>query len=251
VFWHMDRKSSQPFQEKNPAYGTVYRVADAKELLDLVRAENALVYQTHPRTKGSTGFPDEIRNTEHFLDPHYIGAGWKALPSDLSTPRLGERSFKLLDDMSNWGLKKRLMGEVDVFQIDSTHELYAHMNINYVRLPGLPNFDNYGKVLDAVRRGDFFTTTGEILLPAVSIAEGAGGRIVVRARIQHTLPLEMAEVVWGDGSETHRKTIPLNETGSFGDFTFTTQADGGNWRWARFAVWDVAADGAFVNPVWR
>ncbi len=23
------------------------------------------------------------------------------------------------------------------------------------------------------------------------------------------------------------------------------------WQWARVAVWDVAADGAFVNPVWR
>jgi hypothetical protein len=251
VFWHMDRKSSQPFQEKNPKYGTVYRVADAKELLDVVRAEDAFVYQTHPRTKGSTGFPDEIRTTAHFLDPHYFGAGWKALPSDLSTPRLGERAFKLLDDMSNWGLKKRLMGEVDVFQIDSTHELYAHMNINYVRLPALPTFDDYGKLLDALRRGDFFTTTGEILLPDLSIKEGAPGRIVVKARIQHTLPLEMAEIVWGDGSETHRKTIPLTETRPFGDFSFSAEADAGNWKWARFAVWDVAADGAFVNPVWR
>jgi hypothetical protein len=23
------------------------------------------------------------------------------------------------------------------------------------------------------------------------------------------------------------------------------------WTWARLAVWDVAADGAFTNPVWR
>jgi hypothetical protein len=251
VFWHMDRKPSQPFQEKNAKYGTVYRVADAKELLDVVRAENAFVYQTHPRTKGSTGFPDEIRNSAHFLDPHYFGAGFKALPSDLSTPRLGERAFKLLDDMSNWGLQKRLMGEVDVFQIDATHELYAHMNINYVKLPALPKFDNYGNLLDALRRGDFFTTTGEILLPEVSIAPGAAGRIVVRARIQHTLPLEMAEIVWGDGSQTHRKTIPLTETRPFGDFSFSAEADAGNWKWARFAVWDIAADGAFVNPMWR
>jgi len=27
--------------------------------------------------------------------------------------------------------------------------------------------------------------------------------------------------------------------------------EGGNWKWARLGVWDVAADGAFVNPVWR
>jgi hypothetical protein len=125
------------------------------------------------------------------------------------------------------------------------------MNINYVKLPGVPHFEDYGKLLDALRRGDFFTTTGEILLPEVSIAEGGAGRIVVKAHIQHTFPLEMAEIVWGDGSETHRKTIPLHETHPFGDFQFSAEADGGNWKWARFAVWDVAADGAFVNPTWR
>jgi hypothetical protein len=57
------------------------------------------------------------------------------------------------------------MGEVDVFQIDSTHELYAHMNVNYVKLPPLPAFDDYEKLLRALQRGDFFTTTGEVLLP--------------------------------------------------------------------------------------
>ena len=251
VFWYMDRQSGQPFQQIDPKYGTVYRTANAKELLDVVRAENAWVYQTHPRTKGSTGFPDQIRETDHFMDPHYFGAGWKALPSDLASPRLGERAFKLSDDMANWGLQKRLVGEVDVFQIDATHELYSHMNVNYVKLPSLPAFDDYGQLLDALRRGDFFTTTGEVLLPEVHVSEGAGGRIVVHANIEHTFPLEMAEIVWGDGKETNRKVISLTQTHSFGNFKVSAEAEGGNWKWARFAVWDIAANGAFVNPVWR
>ncbi len=231
--------------------GTVYNTADSRELLDMARAENGFLYQTHPRTKGSMGYPDEIRDTPYFRDAHWFGAGWKALPSDLSLPRMGERAFKLLDDMSNWGLSKLLLGEVDVFQIDSTHELYAHMNVNYVKLPAVPTFDNYGNLLDALRRGEFFVSTGEVLLPEVNIAEGTGGRITVRARIHHTFPLEMAEIVWGDGTESHRKVIPLTETRPYGDFSFTADAEGGNWKWARFAVWDVAADGAFVNPVRR
>jgi hypothetical protein len=251
VYWHMSRKPDQPFQVADAKYGKVYNTANATELLDLVRAENAFVYQTHPRTKGSMGFPDKIRDSAHFLDPHWFGAGWKALPSDLSSPRLGERAFKLLDDMSNWGLRKQLAGEVDVFQIDSTHELYAHMNINYVKLPAVPAFDNYGSLLDALRAGRFFMTTGEVLLPETEIKESAGGSIQVRARIQHTFPLEMAELVWGDGSQVYRKTIPLTETHPFGDFSFTAEAEGGNWKWARFAVWDIAANGAFINPVWR
>ena len=130
----MNRKGDAPFQASDPKYGKVYNIADEKELLEMVRLENGFMYQTHPRTKGSSGFPDKIREAEHFRDPRYLGAGWKAMPSDLSSPRLGERSLKLVDDMNNWGMKKRIMGEVDVFQLDSTHELYAHMNVNYVRM---------------------------------------------------------------------------------------------------------------------
>ena len=250
VFWRMSRKPDRPFRENDAKYGTVYNVADAKELLDVVQAERAFVYTTHPRTKGSMGFPDKVRETAFFQDPRWFGAGWKALPSDLSSARLGERAFKLLDDMNNWGLPKKLMGEVDVFQIDSTHELYAHMNVNYVKLP-LPTFDNYEKVLDALQTGDFFTTTGEVLLADVKIAGENGGHIAAEARIRHTFPLEMAELVWGDGAQTWRKTIALSGTHPFGDFTFRADAEGGGWKWARLAVWDVAGNGAFVNPVRR
>jgi len=48
------------------------------------------------------------------------------------------------------------------------------------------------------------------------------------------------------------KPIELDLDGNgIRDFVFTGEADGGSWKWARFAVWDVAADGAFVNPVWK
>src|SRR5262249_27569202 len=124
-------------------------------------------------------------------------AGWKAMPSDLSSPRLGERSLKLIDDMSNWGLHKRLLGEVDVFQLDSTHELYAHMNINYVRAPRLPDYAHYGELMDSLAHNDDnFITTGEVLLPEVKL-----GKASIHAKIGHTFPLRMAEVVWGDGEK--------------------------------------------------
>ena len=89
------------------------------------------------------------------------------MPSDLSSPRLDDRSFTLLDDMNNLGLRKRIFGEVDVFQFDDT------------------------------------------------------------------------------------QMIPLGNTREFGEATFdwSTEADG--WTWARVAVWDVAGNGAFVNPVWK
>ena len=251
VYWFMSRSPDEPFVTHDPQRGTVYRIANAHELVEMVRAENGYMYQTHPRTKGSTGYPDKIRDTEQFLDPRYLGAGWKAMPSDLSSPRLGERSLKLLDDMSNWGMKKRIFGEVDVFQIDSTHELYAHMNVNYVRLPALPSFDRYGALLDAVARGDFFVTTGEVLLPETRIASAGGDTIQVDAKVDYTFPLRMAEVVWGDGNQTSRKIIPLLETRGFGHDTFSWRVDAPHWKWARRAIWDVAGNGAFVNPAWR
>ncbi|MCP5113682.1 MAG: hypothetical protein GY953_22845, partial [bacterium] len=231
--------------------GKVYSTANAAELLDLVRRENGWVYQTHPRTKGSTGYPDKLRRTERFLDPSNFGAGWKAMPSDLSSPRLGDRVFTLLDDMSNWGERKKILGEVDVFQLDSTHELYAHMNINYVRADRLPSFDNYAEILEPLLAGDFFVSTGEVLLPSAKIHTAKPHEIRVEAEVKWTLPLRHAEIVWGDGKTTHRTTIALSDTRPFGKQKFEWKVLAENWKWARLAIWDIAANGAFINPTWR
>ena len=250
VYWFRDRKPDQPFMSTDAKYGTLYRVSNPLEIWEMVRREGGYVYQTHPRTKGSTGYPDAIRDTVYFRDPRYIGSGWKAMPSDLSSPRLGERAFKTVDDMNNLGLKKRMIGEVDVFQFDSTHELYGHLNINYVRLPSLPSYEHYGELLDAVAKDDAFISTGEVLIPAAKLS-GVGEIITVSVGVDYTFPLRMAEIVWGDGSATHYKITPLEETREFGHTTFQWTAEAKNWKWARLAVWDVAGDGAFTNPIWR
>jgi len=251
VYWFMNRPQGGAFETTHPEYGTVYSTADAEEVLELVRREGGYMYQTHPRTKGSTGYPDRIMATDHFRDPAYLGAGWKALPSDMSSPRLAERAFDLLDDLSNEGLRKKLLGEVDVFQFDETHELYAHMNINYVRLDRLPSFDQWQDALEPLARGDFFTTTGEVLLPAVDLSASSADRIRARVSVEWTLPLRFAEIVWGDGEATHREIIPLTHTRQHDAETFDWTAEAGGWKWARIAVWDVAANGAFTNPTWR
>ncbi len=209
VYWFMNRPKDEDaaFEMKHPKFGKVYSTANPEEMLDLVRREGGYMYQTHPRTKGSTGFPDKILTTEHFRDPRYLGAGWKAMPADLSSPRLGDRAFDLLDDLSNQGLRKRIFGEVDMFQFDHTHELYAHMNINYIRLDRLPEFDRWGDALVPLARGDFFTTTGEVLLPRVDLSKSSQNEIVAAVEAAWTFPLRFAEIVWSDGKTTHRETI--------------------------------------------
>ncbi len=251
VYWHMAPPGAKSSRAEVPGYGTVYTIGSAKALLDMMHRENGFAYQTHPRTKGSKGYPDAIRYSEHFLDDTYVGAGWKQMPADMASPRMGERSLTLLDDMSNWGLRKRLLAEVDVFQIDHTHELYAHMNINYVRGRQLPSYDGYGELLDTMRKGDYFISTGEVLMPEHSIRETAPGKLRATAELRYTLPLQFAELVWGDGSKTYRKIHSLETTREFGKQKIEFDVDTPGWRWARLAVWDIAGDGAFANPVWN
>ena len=74
------------------------------------------------------------------------------------------------------------------FQIGAADELYGHMNVNYLRLPQLPSFDQYGQIFKSIEKGDGFITTGEILLPSTSIAPDGVQRIRVNARISSTFP---------------------------------------------------------------
>ena len=251
VYWIMGPPGSKSSISEVPGYGKVYRIGSQKALLDMMHREHGFAYQTHPRTKGSKEYPDKIRYSEHFLDDTYFGAGWKQMPADMASPRMGERSLTLLDDMSNWGLKKRLLAEVDVFQIDSTHELYAHMNINYVRAASLPTYDNYGDLMRTMEKGDFFVSTGEVLMPEHSIKEESPGKLRATAQIQNTMPLQFAELVWGDGIETHRRKYSLEASHAFENQKIDFESDAPNWRWARLAVWDIAGNGAFANPVWN
>ncbi|MEZ5403651.1 MAG: hypothetical protein R2729_28480 [Bryobacteraceae bacterium] len=241
VRWIMSRGEGQPFEQ-----GGVYRVGNAEEMIRLIREQGGFAYTAHPRTKGSMGFPDKYKDAAFFQDPAFLGAGWKPMPSDLSTLRQGLRALNLLDDMSNWGARKRLLGEVDMFQLDSTHELYGHVNVNYVKMDRLPAWDDYGRFAAAVKRGDYFVSQGTILLPEVKIDRG----VRVTARASYTFPLAEAVLVWGDGKATHRDVIPLEKTRAFGGGEFEFRKDAPTAKWARVEFWDIAGNGAFTNPVW-
>ena len=208
VYWFMGRPRGGKGQMQHPQFGKVYSTSDKHEMLKLIQQEGGFAYQTHARTKGSTGYPDNTLDEIYFRDESYFGAGWKAIPSDPSSPRLGDRIFNLLDDLSAWGFRKRALGEVDVFQFDATHELYGHMNINYVRADTLPSFENYREILDPLVGGEFFVTTGEVLLAKVDLDTSTDDEIRVRADVRWTLPLAFAEVVWGKDGEVHRRDDP-------------------------------------------
>ena len=212
------------------------------------------------RIKGSAGFPDNYRDRIFFTSDRFLGAAWKAMPADLSQPRLGSRVLDLLDDMSNWGDPKYVVGEVDVFKIEPDHELYGHMNVNYLRLDHVPRFEEgWQPVLDALRNGQFFVTTGEVLIPEFMVNGRESGEISqvpddgrsqVRLDLQWTFPLAYAEIISGNGSEIQRQRIDLSETNAYGEETMTIETDLAGQRWVRVEVWDVATNGAFTQPVW-
>jgi hypothetical protein len=250
VYWTLQRGKDEPFVEQLDKIGNVYHVGSAADVLKLMEMEKGLMWTAHPRIKGSFGFPDAYRNSEFFKSDRFLGAAWKAMPADYSLPRLGVRVLDLLDDMNNWGRPKMAVGEVDVFRVEPDYELYGHMNVNYLKLDKVPSFSKgWQPVLDALRAGNFFVTTGEILIPAWSIDRKT---LKVTANVQWTFPLSFAEVVSGDGAggQVRRQRIDLSDAGSFGSRTLTIPLEVRGQKWVRLEVWDIAANGAFTQPLW-
>jgi hypothetical protein len=260
VYWVLNRSTNEPFSEQIAGYGTVYHVGNPSDVLALMEKENGLMWTAHPRIKGSLGFPDGYRDTDFFKSEHFLGAGWKALPSNLSKDRLGWRTLDLLDDMNQWGAHKQAVGEVDVFQVQPDYELYGHMNINYLQLDSLPRFtDGWQPILTTLRQGHFFTTTGEILIPKFTVAGKQSGETLnepistnsdVQVQLQWTFPLAFAEIISGDGKTVQRRRIDLSDTAAFGSRTLHLPVDLQGQHWVRLEVWDVAVNGAFTQPVW-
>ncbi|HEV2696156.1 MAG TPA: hypothetical protein VG347_24930 [Verrucomicrobiae bacterium] len=258
VYWVLNRATNEPFSDEVQNYGKVYHVGNPDDVLSLMEQENGLMWTAHARIKGSIPFPDGYRNEPFYKSDHFLGAAWKALPANLSHPTLGWRALDLFNDMNQWGQHKQVLGEVDVFQVQPGYELYGHMNINYLKLDRLPKFeDGWQPVLDVLRHGQFFTTTGEILIPQFTADGKASGETIsgkertkIKLQLGWTFPLVYAEIISGDGNTIHRQKINLTDTESFGSRTLNLTADLRNQKWVRVEIWDVAANGAFTQPVW-
>lgn len=260
VYWQLHPGPGTPFEQDVEGWGTVYTVHDAQDVLRLMEKEKGLMWTAHPRTKASYGYPDRYREKDFYRSERFLGAAWKALPADLSQPRLGVRALDLLDDMANWGPRKQVLGEVDVFQVRPDSELYGHMNINYLKLARLPRFDDgWGPVLDCLRQGRFFVSTGEVLLPEFKVGGKESGQVLrlsgdtataVEARVEWTFPPAFAEVIWGDGDRVQRHRVDLSESVAFAAKALRIPVDLKGAKWVRLEVWDIAANGAFSQPVW-
>ncbi|MDX2036702.1 MAG: hypothetical protein SFX72_08620 [Isosphaeraceae bacterium] len=261
VTWVMTRKPDEPFESLDPNRGKVYRVGSLDEMQRLVEQERGLAWVAHPRIKASSWTPDIFRDEAFFRAPTWLGAAWKAMPADLSRERLGDRCLDLLSDMANWGARKYMPGEVDVFKIDHTHELFGHMNINYLEMDRVPRFDEgWEPVLERLRSGRFWVSTGEVLIPAFRLGGRKSGETLtidrasppprLRARIGWTFPIAFAELVTGDGTRLFRERWTFPDAIDFGEAELDVAPRLQGRSWARLEVWDEAGNGAFTQPIW-
>jgi hypothetical protein len=260
VYWLLHPDADAPFERQVDGLGTVYAVRNADDVLRLMERERGLMWTAHARTKSSFGFPDRYREQPFYRSDRFLGAAWKAMPADLSLPRLGTRCLDLLDDMANWGQRKYVLGEVDVFRVMPDYELYGHMNVNYLKLDRLPRFeDGWEPVVNALREGKFFVTTGEMLLTDFQVGGKDSGDTLRRAgsapievtcRLQWTFPPAFAEIIWGDGERVFRERVNLTDHGAFGSTVLNLPLALPHAKWVRLEAWDIATNGAFTQPVW-
>jgi hypothetical protein len=214
-----------------------------------------LVYMPHPRSKGSTGFPDAIKDTPHFLDAAYRGIGFRwGMGLDGSERRLGEyRCLPLWDEMNNWVAEKPtppkfIQAISELYSQTYGDDVYAHNPVNYVRLSRRPRPDDWSPIIDAMKKGDYFVTSGEVLIPSFAV-RGTGDARTIVADVEWTFPLDFVEVVWGDGRNTDRRIVSTTDLPAFGPHHFEIPVDVAGKKWLRFAAWDSAGNGALVQPV--
>jgi hypothetical protein len=255
VYWIMSRKNGFPYVEDKPGFGKVYHVGNKSDMLKLLKDEQGLAWTAHARTKGSVNTPDIYNHEDFFKSDRFMGAAWKAMPADLSQPRLGKRVLDLLDDMNNWGEKKTVIAEADLFTITRENEMYAHMNVNYLMLDHIPKYgEGWKPVVDNMQRGKFFSTTGEVLMHELKVNSKSSGETLklnadgtadIQLKMSWTFPMNFVEVISGDGAMVYREKIDLTQTKAFGTQQFKFRSKLKGRKWLRLEAWDSAVNGAF------
>jgi hypothetical protein len=111
-----------------------------------------------------------------------------------------------------------------------------------------------------LRSGQFFVTTGEVLIPDFSIGGRSSGETVngrsdraavdLTANLEWTYPLSHMNIISGDGDEIYKERVELADTREFDSRTLQLQTDLRGRTWVRIEVWDIARNGAFTQPIW-
>jgi hypothetical protein len=156
--------------------------------------------------------------------------------------------------MNNWVADlptppKYVQAISELYQQSPGDEIYANTPVNYLHLDSLPEPGNWQSIVDTLRRGDYFVTSGEVLISNYNVKKESDRAATISADVEWTFPLEFVEIVWGDGKVTRREVSSATDLSAFGHKHFELPFDPRGKVWVRFAVWDSAGNGAMVQPV--
>jgi len=243
------RDDDQEFAEKLPDGRTYYHLKNAMDVIEMCRRENAFIQMPHPDTKANDGLPYDCKNEPWFTDERWIGIGCRMVPADNSVDHMfAGRTERVWNDINNWADRPRyVMSELDTYtkveEREEDWELYSLTNCSYVQLDEIPSSDNWETLVNALREGRHFYSTGEVLLEESSIEDGKAA-----ATFSWTFPLAYAECVYSDGETVRSIRIPMTDTLPYDrrtvEFTFPK-----GMKWARVFATDIAWNSAFGMPV--
>ena len=178
---------------------------------------------------------------------------------DASEIRLGEYRFQSTwDEVNNWIADDPAPPKYSLAISETMSsptrgkpvydDAYGMSPVNYVKLDHLPSVDDMSPIINSLKRGDYFVTSGEVLISGYSVT-GNGDQRIIRADVEWTFPLDFVEVVWGDGQNVDRQVISTADLPPFGRKQFKIPFNAAGKKWVRFAAWDVATNGAMVQPI--
>ena len=114
-----------------PGYGKAYHTGSTTDVQAMLDAEGGYWFHSHPRTKGTTGYPDAIFDKPWVKNDRYLGIAFKPnMGDDLSDVRMCKwRCFDAIDTMNNLyantGLQpKYLIADVDTYRKGPEDDIY-------------------------------------------------------------------------------------------------------------------------------
>ena len=243
------RDDDQEFAEKLPDGRTYYHLKSADDFVEMCRREDCFILMPHPDTKANDGLPYDCKTEDWFTDERWFGIGCRMLPADNSVPTMiSGRTDRVWNDINNWSDRPRyIISELDTYtKVDESEEdweMYPMTNCTYVQLDELPGADNWQPLVDALRAGKHFYSTGEILLEKQDMKDGS-----CDATFSWTYPLAYVQLVYSDGENVKTMEISTSDSKPYGKETFHFDFPAGI-KWARVLATDIAGNSAFGMPV--
>jgi hypothetical protein len=262
IYWSKLRRKGEtgpeaPYTENDSSYGKAYHTGSAEDLQKFMDETNSYWYTAHPRTKNSNGFPDAYWSKAFGKNDRFLGVAFKpGMGQDQSQDTLCEwRCFDAIDTMNNLNTgsgvgPKYLIGDVDTYKKGPEDDLYPGFPVNYLKIDRVPLWtEDWTPILKALRDGNFFATTGEILIKNYAVT-GSGDNRTLTADVEWTYPPAFMEIVMGDGRKVMKQRVSLRDLPALGSKRITQAVNTAGMEWVRMSIWDVATNGALVQPVW-